>query len=189
MNRRGRSNTQRTAPQIVRSGRELGFIGTCALAAAAASWIVFASLPASRVMVGTHTIDSVVPLHYQASVFPAFGAYCGALALDLVAGDRSIWLGRVVLVVAVVGLVVVRLTGHIGLSGHAVGCAALGMESMAGRRRSESGVVLALAAMGLAVTGWYKLGIWGDPGWFLLSVATGAAVGYGCGVGLAKRSA
>ncbi|MBI5534975.1 MAG: hypothetical protein HY898_19765 [Deltaproteobacteria bacterium] len=165
----------------MRSTRQIGFIAACGLASGAAAWVVFASLPATRVLVGTRAIDAVVPVHYQVTVFPAFGAYCAALAMDVARRERARVIGRALLVAAVVALAVVRLAGQVGLSGHAVCCAAVAVESLASRQRSEWVLVVLLAMAGLAVTGWYKLWIWGDPVWFVVSVATGAAIGLACG--------
>src|SRR5271155_5206887 len=50
------------------------------------AWPVFSRLPPMVVRVGFAASGATVPLGYQLSVFPAFGAFCGALALDLTRG-------------------------------------------------------------------------------------------------------
>jgi len=162
------------------SGRRLALVAMCAAAATAGGWVWFASRFPSRVMVGTQAIGAWVPPHYQASVLPVFGAYVGALGIDLVSGNRTAWVGRAGLVGIVSTIAGLRLSGWIGLSGHAVCCAALAAESMVRWKRTESGLVVALAVIGLVVTGWYKLGVWGDRGWFFASVAVGVGLGLAC---------
>jgi len=50
-------------------------------------WALFARLEPMHVQVGLSRIDATVPLGYQLSVFPAFGAFIGALGLDVASGE------------------------------------------------------------------------------------------------------
>jgi len=89
------SQAQDMRTPVPRAAWLVGF----AVAATAAAWAIFAHLPPLPVRVGTAALGASVPLGYQLSVFPAFGAFVGALALDCVRGEaRRTWLFRAALV-------------------------------------------------------------------------------------------
>lgn len=97
------------------------FVLSSAAIATAAAWAIFARLSPMHVQIGLSRVDATVPLGYQLSVFPAFGAFVGALALDVVRGDerRSLW-PRALLIASLGLLAVARVTGFLPLSGHAL---------------------------------------------------------------------
>jgi len=144
----------------------------------AAAWAVFARLPAMPVRVGMSAVDAAVPLGYQVSVFPVFGAFVGALALDVARAEaRRTWLPRVVLVGTLCALAAARVAGALPLSGHGLlvfGVLAYAITAPADR---DAHVLVALAAPALLVVAWCKLVVWGDPGWFAASAVLGAAAG------------
>jgi hypothetical protein len=152
-----------------------------AAATTAAAWTLFARLPAMPVRVGMSAVDASVPLGYQVSVFPAFGAFLGALALDVARAEaRRTWLPRALLVGVLCALAAARIAGALPLSGHALflfGVLAYAITAPADR---DAHVLVALAAPALLVVAWCKLVVWGDPAWFgvsaVLGVAAGAAV-------------
>jgi hypothetical protein len=152
----------------------LGFAVTALLLA----WAVFTHLPPMPVRVGRAAIDAVVPLGYQLSVFPAFGAFCGAVVLDAVRGDdRPTLLPRAALVVFTSLLAIGRLGGALPLSGHALFLfAVLGYE-LAPPTDRDAPLSLALVIPALLVVGWSKLVVWSDPLWFGVSALAGAVVG------------
>jgi len=143
-----------------------------------AAWAVFARMPAMPVRVGPIVTDTMVPLGYQLSVFPAFGAFVGALALDVARGiDRPTWLPRAMLLASTGSLAAARLTGTLPLSGHALflfGVLAYELAPPSGR---DSHVSLALVIPALLVVGWCKLVVWGDPLWLGASAVLGALIG------------
>ena len=142
------------------------------------AWAVFARLPPMVVRVGFAASAATVPMGYQLSVFPAFGAFCGALALDLARGvDRRTWLPRLGLVASTGLLSVARVAGTLPLSGHALFLfAVLGYE-LAPPTDRDAPLALALVIPSLLVVGWCKLVVWGDPLWFAASAALGVALG------------
>jgi hypothetical protein len=158
-----------------------------AAAGTAGAWAFFAARPPMQVLVGTRPIDVWVPVHYQASAFPAFLTFTAALGLDAVNGRaRGTLLPRAALV-GVTGLLsTLRLGGALPLSGHAVFLSAALTYSVAGPRADDAtpgggGAAAALlSAGGLAVTAWYKLAAWGDGGWLGASALVGAAIGGAC---------
>ena len=144
----------------------------------AAAWAVFARLPAMPVRVGMSAVDAAVPLGYQVSVFPALGAFVGALGLDVARREaRRTWLPRLLLLGALCALAVARVAGALPLSGHALflfGVLAYAITAPADR---DAHVLTALAAPALLVVAWCKLVVWGDPVWFGASAVIGAAAG------------
>ncbi len=144
----------------------------------AAAWAIFAQLPAMPVHVGMSAVDGAVPLGYQVSVFPAFGAFLAALGLDVARGEaRSTWVPRLLLVAALSALAVARVAGALPLSGHALflfGVLAYAITAPADR---DAHVLTALSAPALLVVAWCKLVVWGDPLWFAASAVLGAAAG------------
>jgi hypothetical protein len=162
------------APPVPRLARVLASAALAALLA----WTLFARLPPMVVRVGFAASGRTVPLGYQLSVFPAFGAFCGALALDVVrAVDRRTWLPRAALVAATGLLSVARVAGTLPLSGHALFLfAVLGYE-LAPPTERDAPVSLALVIPSLLVVGWCKLVVWGDPLWFGVSAVLGTALG------------
>ena len=133
------------------------------------------------VLVGTEALDQLVPAHYQASVFPAFGAMAALLAADLLRGvHRASWLARVALLGCTSALSVVRLAGVLPLSGHMLFLAALLAHEVATRGRSGHVLLWVCALPSLALTTWYKLFVWHDATWFFVSLAVGAALGAAC---------
>jgi hypothetical protein len=152
-------------------------LGSAALAVLVA-WAVFASVPPMAVHVGRSITGAVVPLGYQLSVFPAFGAFLGALALDFARGDdRRALLSRTALVGITGVLAVVRIAGAIPLSGHALFLfAVLGYE-LAPPADRDAHVSLALVIPALLVVGWCKLVVWEDPAWFGASAVLGGLLG------------
>ena len=142
------------------------------------AWTVFSRLPPMIVRVGFAASAATVPLGYQLSVFPAFGAFCGSLALDAVRrDDRRTWLPRAALVAATGLLSVARVAGALPLSGHALFLfAVLGYE-LAPPTDRDAPVALALVIPALLVVGWCKLVVWRDPGWLGASAVLGAALG------------
>jgi hypothetical protein len=156
----------------------LAWILSFAGLAACVAWVVFARLPPMVVRVGFSASAATVPLGYQLSVFPAFGAFCAALALDVRrAEDRRTWLPRAALVAATGMLSIARVAGTLPLSGHALFLfAVLGYE-LAPPTDRDAPVSLALVIPALLVVGWCKLVVWGDPVWFGASAVLGAALG------------
>jgi len=156
----------------------LAWVLTFAVLAGLLAWAVFSRLPPMVVRVGFAASGATVPLGYQLSVFPVFGAFCGALALDVTrADDRRTWLPRAALV-AITGLLsVARIAGTLPLSGHALFLfAVLGYE-LAPPTDRDAPVSLALVIPSLLVVGWCKLVVWEDPLWFGVSAVLGAAIG------------
>ncbi|HEY1695259.1 MAG TPA: hypothetical protein VGG39_23990 [Polyangiaceae bacterium] len=149
-----------------------------AVAAALAAWAVFAHLPPMPVRVGRAAIDAVVPLGYQLSVFPAFGAFAGAVLLDALRGDdRPTLLPRAALVVVTSLLALGRLGGALPLSGHTLFLfAVLGYE-LAPPTDRDAPLSLALVIPALLVVGWSKLVVWSDPAWFGASALAGLVLG------------
>jgi hypothetical protein len=156
----------------------LAWVLTFAVLAGLLAWAVFSRLPPMVVRVGFAASGATVPLGYQLSVFPVFGAFCGALALDLVRGDdRRTWLPRAALVATTGLLSVARVAGTLPLSGHALFLfAVLGYE-LAPPTDRDAPLSLALVIPSLLVVGWCKLVVWGDPLWFGASAVLGTALG------------
>jgi hypothetical protein len=149
--------------------------------ATAAAWAAFSRMPAMPVRVGHVVLETTVPLGYQLSVFPAFGAFLAVLALDVARGDdRRTWLPRALLLASTGLLATARLLGALPLSGHGIFLfAALAYELAPppSRDAQDSHVSMALAIPGLLVVGWCKLVVWGDPVWLGASAALGAVIG------------
>lgn len=191
---------------------------TLLLAGAAAggtglAWLYFSSRPLMPVLAGLRETGALVPVHYQASVFPAFCWFSAALGLDLARGAaRATWAPRAALLASTGLLAVARLGGTLPLSGHAVFLAAVigfeiaqgqpapseqrqpapsehdGPSTSAARDRPANTRPSAwLAAPGLAITAWYKLAVWDDGPWLAASTLVGGAVGLACGA-WAKRA-
>lgn len=149
--------------------------------ATAAAWAAFAQMPPMPVRVGHVILETTVPLGYQLSVFPAFGAFLAALALDVARGDdRRTWVPRALLLASTGLLATARLMGALPLSGHGLFLfAALAYELAPppGRDAQDAHVSLSLAIPGLLVVGWCKLVVWGDPLWFGVSAVLGTLIG------------
>lgn len=146
--------------------------------ATAAAWALFAQLPAMPVRIGMSAVDAAVPLGYQVSVFPAFGAFLGALALDVARNEaRRTWLPRLLLVGALSALAVARVAGALPLSGHALFLFGVLSYAIMAPADRDAHVLTALAAPALLVVAWCKLVVWGDPVWFAASAVLGAAAG------------
>jgi len=156
----------------------LAWVLTFTVLAGLFAWAVFSRLPPMVVRVGFAASEATVPLGYQLSVFPAFGAFCGALALDVIrVDDRRTWLPRVALVATTGLLAVARVAGTLPLSGHALFLfAVLGYE-LAPPTDRDAPLSLALVIPALLVVGWCKLVVWGDPLWFGASAVLGVAIG------------
>jgi hypothetical protein len=156
----------------------LAWVLTFAAAAVLLAWAAFSRMPPMAVRVGRAVTDATVPLGYQLSVFPAFGALVGAFALDLARGDdRRTWSARAALIGSTGLLAVARIAGAIPLSGHALFLfAVLGYE-LAPPTDRDAQVSLVLVIPALLVVGWYKLVVWGDPLWFCASAALGVGLG------------
>jgi hypothetical protein len=137
--------------------------------------------PETAVLVGTTPIALSVPAHYQASIFPAFGAFVATLGFDLVTRVHP-RRARALLVLLSSALAVVRLAGLVPLSGHAAFAAAFLAYELLAPRPMRTPLGIPLASASLALTSWYKLWLWGDARWFLASIAAGAAVGGACGL-------
>ncbi len=153
-------------------------MAAAALLAAAAAWIVFARLAPMHVLVGRTLTEATVPLGYQLSVFPAFGAFAGALALDVVRGaERRTWVARGALLATIGTLAIARLAGALPLSGHALFLFGVLAYELAPPSDRDAHVSLALVLPALLVVGWCKLVVWGDPLWFGASAVLGAALG------------
>ena len=154
------------------------FVLAAAAAATAAAWAVFARLSPMHVQVGLSRVDATVPLGYQLSVFPAFGAFVGALALDVARGDeRRTWGPRALLVASLGLLAIARLTGALPLSGHALFLFGALAYEIAPPSDRDSTAVLTLVAPALLVVAWCKLVVWGNPLWLGASAVLGALVG------------
>lgn len=146
--------------------------------ATTAAWVAFSRLPPMPARIGWAAIETPVPLGYQLSVFPAFGAFLGALALDMLRGDaRRTWLYRGLLVTSVGLLSVARLAGLLPLSGHALFLFAMLGYEVAPPSDRDSTTCLALVVPALLVVVWCKLVVWGDPIWLCASAALGASLG------------
>ena len=149
-----------------------------ALLAAAAAWVVFSRMPPMPVRVGRYVTDATVPIGYQLSVFPAFGGFLAALAVDVARGrDRRSWLPRALLVALTGTLSIARLTGALPLSGHALFLLAALAYELTPPTGRDAQVSLALVIPALLVVGWCKLVVWGDPLWFGASALLGCAIG------------
>ncbi len=143
-----------------------------------AAWALFARLSPMHVQIGLSRVDATVPLGYQLSVFPAFGAFVGALALDVARGDeRRTWGPRGLLVASLGLLAVARLTGALPLSGHALFLFGVLAYEIAPPSDRDSAAVLTLVAPALLVVAWCKLVVWGDPLWLGVSAILGSLVG------------
>jgi hypothetical protein len=154
------------------------FVLACAVATTAAAWALFARLAPMHVQVGLGRIDATVPLGYQLSVFPAFGAFVGALALDVARGDeRRTWGPRALLVATLGGLAALRLTGALPMSGHALFLFGALAYEIAPPSDRDSTVLLTLVTPALLVVAWCKLVVWSDPLWLGASAVLGAVVG------------
>jgi hypothetical protein len=160
-----------------RATRPIGLL--CgALVATSAAWVAFARLPPMPARVGWSAVEATVPLGYHLSVFPAFGAFLGALALDVLHGEaRRTWLYRALMVLSVGTLSVARLAGVLPLSGHALFLFAMLGYEIAPPSDRDSATSLGLVVPALLVVAWCKLVIWGDPIWFCASAALGATLG------------
>ncbi|MFW5739177.1 MAG: hypothetical protein ACOC1F_02300 [Myxococcota bacterium] len=136
-----------------RTDGAIAFAGALLFGGAAAYW--FGTQPAMAVLVGTEPVEHFVPAHYQASVFPAFGAMVALLAADMLRGkNRASW----------GGLFLAALLTH----------------EAASRGRAGHFALWLLAVPALLITTWYKLVVWHDTLWFTVSIAAGAAVGILC---------
>jgi hypothetical protein len=154
------------------------FVLMSAALATAAAWALFARLEPMHVQIGLSRVDATVPLGYQLSVFPAFGAFVGALAIDVVRGDeRRTWAPRALLVASLGLLAVARVAGALPLSGHALFLFGALAYEIAPPSDRDSTAVLTLVAPALLVVGWCKLVVWGDPLWLCASAVLGALVG------------
>jgi hypothetical protein len=152
-------------------------LSSAALATGAA-WALFARLAPMHVQIGLSRIDATVPLGYQLSVFPAFGAFVGALALDVARRDeRRSWGPRALLVASLGLLAALRVSGALPLSGHALFLFGALAYEIAPPSDRDSTVVLTLVAPALLVVAWCKLVVWGDPLWLGASAVLGALVG------------
>ena len=75
------------------------FVLASAAATTLAAWAVFSRLEPMHVQIGLSRVDTTVPLGYQLSVFPAFGAFVGALVLDVTRREeKRTWWARALLV-------------------------------------------------------------------------------------------
>jgi hypothetical protein len=173
------------APRPPRPVARPAWLLGAALLAAAVAWWVVTTLPPMHVRVGGHPTRELVPPVYQMSVFPAFAAFVAALALDALGGhDSRTWRPRAALVLATGMLAIVRLGGWVPFSGHGLFLAAVLAYEVTRPAAPDAHVLVALVVPGLLVAGWYKLVVWGDPWWFVASLAAGAALG----VVLARRA-
>jgi hypothetical protein len=163
--------------------RAVWLLAGAALATAVAC-AVFASMPPMRVHVGRAVMSTTVPIGYQLSVFPAFGAMLASIVLDLGRGTLRSAIVRGVLVAVTGGLSVARIAGALPLSGHALFLFAAVSYALFPPADRDAPVVLGTAIPALLVVGWSKLVVWGDPGWFAASALIGAVVG----VALARLS-
>lgn len=166
-----------TFPRIPRVPRT-GAVLAAAAASTLAAWAIFGRMTPMHVMVGTVLTEASVPLGYQLAVFPAFGAFVGALALDVSRREeRRSWLPRALVVASTGALSAARLAGALPLSGHALFLfAVLGYE-LAPPTDCDAPLSLALVLPALLVVGWCKLVVWGDPAWFAASAVLGLAAG------------
>jgi hypothetical protein len=169
------------------SRSELSAIGGASIATfAGTAW--FWAHPPMHVLVGSETIDALVPVHYQASAFPAFGAMVAAVLLALwerraERRDRV----RAALLLSCSIVAAARLLVTIPLSGHVVFLtAALVFERWLHVSKRVPFAWL-LACAGIVVTAWYKLAVWDDYAWFAMSGVVGVAMG-GAGATLLARS-
>jgi hypothetical protein len=164
-------------PRIARIPRT-GWVLAAAAASSLIAWAVFGRVEPMRVMVGTVLTEASVPLGYQIAVFPAFGAFVGALTLDVSrAEERRSWVPRALVVASTGALSLARLAGALPLSGHALFLFALLGYEIAPPSDRDANLSLALVLPALLVVGWCKLVVWGDPVWFAASAALGLAVG------------
>jgi hypothetical protein len=156
----------------------LAWVLTVATLTSLTAWMVFSQVPPLAVRVGGAVTNAFVPLGYQLSLFPAFGALLGALALDIARGDdRRTWGPRAALFACTGLLGIARLAGAVPLSGHAVFLfAVLGYE-LAPPTDRDAHVSLVLVIPALLVVGWYKLAVWGDSPWFCVSALLGVSLG------------
>lgn len=146
--------------------------------ATVAAWTVFASMAPMHPRVGSAILATTVPLGYQLSVFPAFGAFAGALALDVARGEpRRTWLPRAGLLAITGTLAVARLYGALPMSGHALFLFATLAYSATPPADRDAHWSLGACIPALLVVGWCKLVVWGDPLWFGASALLGCAVG------------
>lgn len=166
------------APSLAKPLPRTAVLLTLSAGATAAAWVVFAHLPAMPVRIGMSAVDAAVPLGYQVSVFPAFGAFVAGLAMDVAhARARRTWLPRLLLLGLLCALAVARVAGALPLSGHALflfGVLSFAVTAPADR---DAHVLAALAAPALLVVAWCKLVVWGDPAWFGASAVLGATAG------------
>jgi hypothetical protein len=161
-----------------RDGRVELFLAAALVTAVA--WAGFHLGPPMPVQVGMVRINETVPADYQASAFPAFTVFVLALVRDVLRDSaRSTWLPRAILI-GLTGLIaVVRLTGALPLSGHAVFLAAVIAYEVIPPLSPEGKLAAVLAALGSLIVGYYKIGVWGDWIWLTLSVTAGAVIGTG----------
>jgi hypothetical protein len=159
--------------------RSVERMAALALAAAgtAVAWVAFSRL-SFPVRVGTESIAKTAPVVYQVSAFPAFCTFVALFAVDVLRKrDRRTWAARAALLAATSALALVRLHGDVPVSGHALFLfAALAYELIV-PVDAEAPLVVAMIIPGLLVTGWYKLAVWGDAGWFAASAVAGCALG------------
>lgn len=149
-----------------------------AVAATLGAWALLSRLEPMHVQIGLSRVDATVPLGYQLSVFPAFGAFVGALALDVARGEeRRTWGPRALLVVLLGVLAVARVAGALPLSGHALFLFGALAYEIAPPSDRDSPTVLTLVAPALLVVAWCKLAVWGDPLWLAASAGLGALAG------------
>jgi hypothetical protein len=157
-----------------------------AAVATALACAVFASMPPMQVHVGRAVMSTTVPIGYQLSVFPAFGAMLASIVLDLGGRDGAdparrarlrTSVARALLVAITGGLSVARLAGALPLSGHALFLFAALAYALVPPTDRDAPVVLGTAIPALLVVGWSKLVVWGDPVWFGVSAVLGTAIG------------
>ncbi len=165
---------------MVAASQRLLILAAFAAASTAIAWVVFTRLSPMHVLVGTQRTDATVPLGYQLSVFPAFGAFVGGLALDVGRGEaRRSWGPRALLVGSLGLLAVARLAGAVPLSGHGLFLCGATAYALGPPPDRDATTTLALVAPALMVVAWCKLVVWGDPLWLGASAVLGALVGAG----------
>jgi hypothetical protein len=159
-------------------GTRTAWILAAASASTALAWLALEPTQAAEVQIGDTLTKASVLRGYQLSVFPALGAFVGALALDASrAQDPRSLRPRAVLVASAVLLSIGRLAGALPLCGHALALFAILGYELAPPSSRDAHLSLALAVPALLVVGWCKLVVWGDPAWFGLSAALGLAIG------------
>ena len=149
-------------------------LGTAAFGTAlAGAW--FHAHP-SPVLIGTTPSEFLVPWYYQACAFPPLCVLLTTALIDLFDRKWRDGVSALALCAACSLVALIRLAGFIPVSGHGLFLSAVIVFEV--RRAARAPGAIVLAALGLCVTGFFKLFVWHDTINFGLSLLFGSLSGW-----------